>query len=265
MLNVKALKLIGEQPEVLFVSGMMARTKENVAFLFTLALTVSVALECTSASDPDSSFAAARKEMVQKQIVARGITSERLLRVLNKVERHKFVDKGLRRLAYSDFPLPIEAGQTISQPYIVALMTDLLELKGDEKVLEIGTGSGYQAAILGELAAEVYTIEIIDTLAKNAEQRLKELGYKNITVRVGDGFQGWKEEAPFDCIIVTCAPAEIPQPLLDQLADSGRLVIPVGTDWQELILVRKNDGELTRTRIAPVRFVPMTGESEKHR
>jgi protein-L-isoaspartate(D-aspartate) O-methyltransferase len=161
--------------------------------------------------------------------------------------------------------LPIGEGQTISQPYIVALMTELLELKGDEKVLEIGTGSGYQAAILAELAKEVYTIEIIEKLAQTAKERLEKLGYQNIKVKAGDGYLGWPEVAPFDAIIVTCAPPFIPEPLQEQLKEGGRMVIPVGTAYQELKLIRKEKGKIKVKAIIPVRFVPMTGEGVKRR
>lgn len=213
----------------------------------------------------EQSFIGAQMDMVVQQIEARGIKDERLLRAMLTVKRHLFVPKEYRMLAYTDRPLPIGEGQTISQPYIVALMTELLQLGGDEKVLEIGTGSGYQAAILAELAREVYTIEIIEPLALRAESLLVKLGYKNITVRCGDGYAGWEEHAPFNAIIVTCAPPEIPQPLLQQLADGGRMVIPVGTDYQELILIEKTDGEIKKSSIVPVRFVPMTGEGVKEK
>lgn len=159
-----------------------------------------------------------RKKMVETQIIARGVKDKRVLEAMLKVERHKFVPFKLQKYAYEDYPLEIGEGQTISQPYIVAFMTELLELKGNEKVLEIGTGSGYQAAILAELCKEVYTIEIIPLLAENAQKLLKKLGYKNIKVKIGDGFYGWEEYAPFDGIIVTCAPSDIPKPLIDQLA-----------------------------------------------
>jgi protein-L-isoaspartate(D-aspartate) O-methyltransferase len=181
-----------------------------------------------------------------------------------KVPREKFVPVYLKGLSYYDGPLPIGEGQTISQPYIVALMTELLELDGSKKVLEVGTGSGYQAAILAELAQQVYTIEILEPLAKNAEKILKELGYSNVKVKCGDGFLGWKEYAPFDAIIVTCAPQAVPAPLIEQLKDGGRLVIPVGTTWQELKLITKKGKDIRTETIIPVRFVPMTGkEAEK--
>lgn len=195
--------------------------------------------------------------MVEEQIIARGIRDERVIQAMLKVERDQFVPENLRQFAYEDRPLPIGYGQTISQPYIVALMTSLLGLKGDEKVLEIGTGSGYQAAILAELTKEVYTIEIIPQLAKQAESRLKKLGYKNVKVKCGDGFEGWPEYAPFDCIIVTCAPEEIPPLLIQQLKEGGRMVIPVGKFWQELKLVVKENDKIKIKDIIPVRFVPM--------
>ncbi|MCK4995129.1 MAG: protein-L-isoaspartate(D-aspartate) O-methyltransferase [Candidatus Omnitrophica bacterium] len=205
----------------------------------------------------------ARRDMVETQIKARGIKDERLLEAMFKVKRHLFVPAHLQNLAYSDGPLPIGKGQTISQPYIVAIMTELLNLNGDEKILEIGTGSGYQAAILAELAKEVYTIEILEPLAIQAEKTLEDLGYGNITVKCGDGYLGWLEHAPFDAIIVTCAPANIPQPLIEQLAEGGRMIIPVGVHWQELKLLEKVNGKIKTSSIIPVRFVPMTGEEVK--
>lgn len=207
-------------------------------------------------------FAPNRERMVQEQVERRGITDMRVLDAMRKVKRHLFLPAGLRNAAYEDRPLPIGMGQTISQPYIVALMTELLRLKGSEKVLEIGTGSGYQAAILAELAKEVYTIDILEPLARNAEKLLKELGYTNIYVSHGDGFLGWPEFSPFDAIIVTCAPEEIPAPLIEQLAEGGRLVIPVGRLWQELKLVEKKNGKMITKNIIPVRFVPMLREEQ---
>ena len=204
-----------------------------------------------------------RAAMVTGQIEEKGIKDARVLEAMRKVKRHLFVPPIYGPLAYADGPLPIGMGQTISQPYIVALMTELLNLKGNEKVLEIGTGSGYQAAILAELAKEVYTIEILEPLARQAEKLLTELGYRNIHVKTGDGFLGWPEQAPFDAIIVTCAPEEIPAALIEQLAEGGRLVIPVGVQWQNLKLVQKTKGDLTTTDIIPVRFVPMRKGGEK--
>jgi protein-L-isoaspartate(D-aspartate) O-methyltransferase len=202
--------------------------------------------------------------MVETQIVARGVRDPRVLAAMRKVPRHLFVDSAQRAEAYEDHPLPIPGNQTISQPYIVALMTELLELKPTARVLEIGTGSGYQSAVLGELAKEVYTIEIVPELAQLAARRLKELGYANVRAREGDGYRGWPEEAPFDAIIVTAAPERIPQPLVDQLAPGGVMVIPVGGFFQELKVFRKSaDGRVTERDILPVRFVPMTGEVEK--
>ena len=212
------------------------------------------------ADSSDTSFAQQREQMVEDQIKARGIKDLRVLNAMLKVKRHLFVPSNIRNLAYEDRPLPIGEGQTISQPYIVALMTELLALKGRERVLEIGTGSGYQAAILAELVKEVYTIEILEPLARQSEGLLKELNYKNVKVKFGDGFLGWPEFSPFDGIIVTCAPEKIPPPLLEQLAEGGRLVIPVGTYWQDLKLVRKIKGTIKEEDIVPVRFVPMTRE-----
>ncbi len=232
----------------------------RVSLFFFVLITVTF---CRASSESEKEFNKARAEMVKTQIAARGISDKRVLEAMTKVERHKFVPEEYRIYAYVDHALPIDEDQTISQPYIVALMTELLELKGSEKVLEIGTGSGYQAAVLAELASEVYTIEIVEPLAKSSDSLLSELGYKNIFVRAGDGYKGWPEKAPFDAIIVTCAPETIPQPLIDQLADGGRLVIPVGDKWQELILLTKKDGKITQEKIIPVRFVPMTGEAEK--
>jgi protein-L-isoaspartate(D-aspartate) O-methyltransferase len=203
-----------------------------------------------------------RVQMVETQLKARDITDPRVLDAMLKVERHKFVPKEYQHLAYIDEPLPIGFGQTISQPYIVAKMTELLELNKNDKVLEIGTGSGYQAAILAELCKEVYTIEIIPELAQRAEKLLKELGYKNIFVKVGDGYYGWPEHAPFDKIIVTCAPKEIPQKLVEQLKDGGKMVLPVGDVFQELVVVEKHNGVVTKKSVFPVRFVPMIKSEE---
>jgi len=208
-------------------------------------------------------FQSMKEEMVKTQIRARGVSDEGVLNAILKVDRHKFVPEETRHLAYSDRPLLIGEGQTISQPYIVALMTELLELKKGDRVLEVGTGSGYQAAILAELADHVYTIEIIESLGRSAERLLKELGYSNIDVKIGDGYIGWEEFAPFDAIIVTAAPPHIPQPLLDQLKEEGRLVIPVGGFYQDLKKITKVKGQIKSQDIIPVVFVPMTGEHIK--
>ncbi len=201
-----------------------------------------------------------RRRMVEEQIIARGIASDRVLQAMRKVPRHRFLPTHLAHLAYNDRPLPIGLNQTISQPFIVAYMTDAAGISPKEKVLEIGTGSGYQAAILGELAKEVYTIEIIPELGERARSTLGEMGYQNINVRIGNGYEGWVEHAPFDVIIVTAAPEAVPQALIDQLAVNGRMVIPVGAQNQEMMLIRKTrQGIVTRSTI-PVRFVPMTGK-----
>ena len=220
---------------------------------------------CSGTKDSSDVLTKARLSMVKHQIVARGIRDERVLQACQTVARDQFVPAEYRNLAYSDQPLPIGHDQTISQPYIVALMTELLDIDSTDKVLEIGTGSGYQAAILSLLASKVFSIEIVEPLAKESRALLEQLGYGNVTVRCGDGFRGWEEEAPFDCIIVTCAPTEIPQPLIDQLADGGRLVIPVGDYWQELILLTRDGDNIERVSIIPVSFVPMTGEASRQR
>lgn len=197
------------------------------------------------------------EKMVQTQIAERGVTDKGVLKVMKSTPRHLFVPAQYRQMAYQDGPLPIGHEQTISQPYIVALMTELLALTGDEKVLEIGTGSGYQAAVLAQLAKSVYSIEIVEPLAKQSAVLLEELGHDNVEVRFGDGYQGWPQQAPFDRIIVTAAPEEIPQALVDQLAVGGRMVLPVGSHYQELVLLTKNEKRVTRKDIIPVRFVPM--------
>jgi protein-L-isoaspartate(D-aspartate) O-methyltransferase len=202
----------------------------------------------------------ARERMVETQIKARGLKDERVIKAMLKVPRHLFVDEALRDQAYGDFPLPIGEGQTISQPYIVALMTEALELKGNERVLEIGTGSGYQTAILAELALWVYTIERFAMLLERAKKVLKELGYKNISFKLDDGTLGWKEASPFDAIIVTAASPDIPPPLVEQLAEGGRMVIPVGDEFsQTLIKGVKRGGKLHTKALEPVRFVKLVG------
>lgn len=205
-----------------------------------------------------------RKRMVSGQIVARGITDQKVIQAMINVERHLFVPKNIERMAYEDRPLPIGEGQTISQPYIVALMTETLELNKNMKVLEIGTGSGYQAAILAEIVKEVYTIEIVEALGLKAKSTLDNLNYKNINFRIGDGYKGWAENAPFDAIIVTCAPADIPKPLEAQLKEGGKMIIPLGGSiTQELVLFEKQNGKLIKKVVAPVRFVPMVRNDGK--
>jgi len=206
----------------------------------------------------EEEFESLRNDMVVTQIEARGVRDTRVLEAMKKVKRHLFVPDRMRRRAYNDSALPIEEDQTISQPYIVGLMTELAGIEPEDEVLEIGTGSGYQAAILAELAEKVYSIEIIKVLADQATARLQDLGYKNIKIRHGDGYLGWPEAAPFDAILVTAAAPEIPQELVKQLKTGGRMVIPLGDFFQELYLITKNeDGSITKEHIIPVRFVPM--------
>jgi protein-L-isoaspartate(D-aspartate) O-methyltransferase len=202
-------------------------------------------------------------QMVRDQVTAREVRDPRVLAAMRKIRRHLFVPPEWQSLAYADGPLPIGHGQTISQPYIVAFMTEALELKPGDRVLEIGTGSGYQATVLAELVREVYSIEIVGPLAKEAEMRLQRLGYVNVRVRSGDGYRGWPEAAPFDAIIVTAAPDHVPAPLLEQLALNGRLILPVGRSNQNLIRIRRSSTGLKKETLLPVRFVPMTGESER--
>ncbi len=204
-----------------------------------------------------------RWEMVETQIISRGIQDSKLIHAMLRIPRHRFVPENLRNLAYSDNPLPIGLEQTISQPYIVALMTELLKLNHGGRVLEVGTGSGYQAAILAEIGCEVYTIEILDPVSETAQQILKSLGYQNIHFRIGDGYKGWQEYAPFDAISVTAAPDHIPQSLIEQLKIGGRMVIPVGALYQELLLIKKKENGVDMKTVTPVRFVPMTGEAQK--
>jgi protein-L-isoaspartate(D-aspartate) O-methyltransferase len=220
----------------------------------------------SEASDGDDAlFARLRERMVTEQIAARDVADPRVLAALRKVPRHRFVPEQLRPEAYGDYPLPIGEGQTISQPYIVGLMSELMRLAGGERVLEVGTGSGYQAAVLAELAGEVYSIEIVEPLARRAAATLRELGYGGVAVRAGDGYLGWREAAPFDAIIVTAAPDHIPQPLVDQLKVGGRLVIPVGERSQELLQCVKTPQGLPCRSVIPVRFVPFTGEGVNKR
>lgn len=236
---------------------------KTLRFIFILLSSLLYAASaCAGEVPPD--FKKLRELMVTNQIEARGVKNRKVLEAMRKVERHKFVPKEYMSAAYEDHPLPIGEGQTISQPYIVALMTEVLDPDGTKKVLEIGTGSGYQAAVLAEIVQSVYTIEIVDALGKRAEKILPGLGYKNVRVKIGDGYKGWKENAPYDAIIVTCAPSHIPQPLKDQLAEGGRMVIPVGERYhQELVLLTKEKGVIKQKEIIPVVFVPMFGENGK--
>jgi len=202
-------------------------------------------------------FASLRERMVEEQIIARGVKDKKVIEVMKKVPRHLFVPEEYRQYSYEDEPLPIGEGQTISQPYIVAYMTEVLELKEDDKVLEIGTGSGYQTAILAEIVKEVYTVEIIESLSKRAQKVLKELGYKNIHFKVGDGTYGWKEYSPYNAILVTAAPSKIPESLQNQLDEGGRMIIPVGSFFQELVLVVRQKNKFKKKKLIPVRFVPL--------
>ena len=202
--------------------------------------------------------------MVERQIVARGVKDTAVLRVMRQVPRHLFVPVSYAPQAYWDGPLAIGHGQMISQPYIVAFMAEALRMRGDDRVLEIGTGSGYQTAVLAQLARDVFSIEIVKPLAERAAAKLKNLGYANVHVRVGDGYQGWPEHAPYDAILVSAAPDHIPQPLLDQLAVGGRMILPLGKKFsQDLMLIRRTHSGYERTPLLPVAFVPMTGEAQE--
>jgi protein-L-isoaspartate(D-aspartate) O-methyltransferase len=221
-------------------------------------------LRADGAAAPD--FAKLREQMVELLVRQGYVSSKPVIEALRSVERHLFVPEVYRSLAYEDTPLPIGYEQTISAPSIVAMMTELLEPRPEHIVLEVGTGSGYQAAVLAKLVKHVYTIEIIKELAESARKRLAELGFKNVTVRCGDGYRGWPEHAPFDGIIVTCAPTDIPPPLIEQLKEGGRMVIPVGEPWaQELYVLRKEKGQIIKKAVIAVAFVPMTGEVQTRR
>lgn len=195
--------------------------------------------------------------MVDTQIEARGVKDQKVLAAMRKVPRHLFVPENMKLYAYQDEPLLIGEGQTISQPYIVAYMSEALQLKGHERVLEVGTGSGYQAAILAEIVKEVFSVELLESLSLNAQDVLKKMSYKNVYFRVGDGTLGWKEHAPYDAIIVTAAPTKVPKALQDQLISGGRMVIPVGAAFQELVLVTKEKRKFKKKKLLPVRFVPL--------
>jgi protein-L-isoaspartate(D-aspartate) O-methyltransferase len=236
--------------------------KTKLLMISSFLLVITANLQALAQDDP---FKNARGKMVTYDLKGRDISNEKVLSVMGKVKRHLFVDKSLWNVAYNDYPLSIGEGQTISQPYIVALMTQCLNLKPTDKVLEIGTGSGYQAAVLAELVDQVYSIEIREKLAKEASLKLKELGYQKVTVKQGDGYFGWSSYAPFDAIIITCAANHIPPPLTKQLKEGGRLIIPLGSTLfhQTLTLITKVKGELKVKHISGVRFVPMIGETEK--
>ena len=216
----------------------------------------------TPAADA-AEFARLRDRMVREQLQGRDITDARVLGAMLKVPRHEFIPPEYRESAYSDNALPLKLGQTISQPYIVAYMTQALELRGTERVLEIGTGSGYQAAVLAEIVSEVYTIEILPELSAYAKSALDGLGYRNVQFLVGDGYMGWPEKAPFDRIIVTAAPESVPQPLIDQLKEGGRMIIPIGSMSQDLVIYEKTKSGITSRTTIPVRFVPMTGKARE--
>jgi protein-L-isoaspartate(D-aspartate) O-methyltransferase len=208
------------------------------------------------------SFAELRRQMVQYQLKGRDISDARVLKAMSIVPRHRFVPEKLQKMAYQDTPLPIGHGQTISQPYIVALMSQLLAVKPGQRILEIGTGSGYQAAVLAEMGASVYSIEIVPELGRQAQKTIEPLGYETIHLKIGDGYQGWPRHAPFDGIIVTCAPTRIPVPLKTQLAEAGRMVIPVGPrHHQQLVMLTKEHGEIRQQKVVDVRFVPMVDAS----
>lgn len=222
------------------------------------------ATACGQKPGASSEFALQRQHMVEQQLITRGIKDARVLAAMTKVPREEFVSADSRAASYEDGPLPIGYDQTISQPYIVAFMTEQLRPQPADRVLEVGTGSGYQAAILAELVSDVYSIEIVEPLAKSAETTLERLGYKNVHLKIGDGYKGWPEAAPFDAIIVTCAPDKVPESLVQQLKDGGRMVIPVGDRFaQQLYLLEKKNGQLKQSATLPVRFVPMTSDMDK--
>lgn len=234
----------------------------NVARERTILVTMVGLTVLSGCPRPSDDMEKRRLEMVDRQILARGVKDPRVLDALKHVPRHLFVPAGESAQAYEDHPLPIGSGQTISQPYVVAFMTEQLRMTGKEKVLEIGTGSGYQTAVLARLAGKVFSIEIRPELAESAMKRLESLGIENVKVRAADGYRGWPEEAPFDAILVTAAPEAVPPPLLQQLAVGGRMVIPVGGFYQELKVIERTSSGFTEKSVLPVRFVPFVGEAE---
>ena len=233
-------------------------------FILSFLLSFIFPQKSTSAENPES-YTLLREQMVKEQIANRGVKDERVLKAMRTVPRHLFVPKSYRSMSYQDRPLPIGEGQTISQPYIVAYMTEALNLKPDDRVLEIGTGSGYQAAVLAELVKEVYTIELVPILGNRASKLLDELGYANIFVKVGDGYKGWPDKAPFDAVIVTCSPEKIPKALIDQLKEGGRVILPVGSQIRAQKLIRgvKKNGRLVTQDVMSVLFVPMVEDENK--
>jgi len=248
----------------------LSKNKKIIIFLIIILIVFILTIKSTKNNIENNNidsetdiYSQLRNHMVDNQLKTREITAEKVLRVMGNIERHNFVPELLKTRAYDDNPLPIGYGQTISQPYIVALMTQSLEVNKNDKVLEIGTGSGYQAAVLSGLVDKVYTIEIINELANNAETRLNNLGYNNVKVKNADGYSGWEEFAPFDAIIVTAAANHIPPPLLQQLKEGGKLIIPLGNTltFQTLTIVTKNEDELETEFITGVRFVPLTGKA----
>lgn len=245
------------------VTGTFSRPMRRWAELFAVLGSMTLAA-CPREQPADAAdFEKQREKMVEQQIEARGVKDPATLKAMRTVPRHEFVPRHLREDAYGDHPLPIGHGQTISQPYIVAFMTEAIAPKPGEKILEVGSGSGYQTAVLAQMGAEVYTIEILEPLAETAKQTLARLGYKNAHVKHGDGYAGWSEHAPFDAIVVTCAPDQIPPALVAQLRDGGRMIIPVGGGMeQELVLLSKHGNLIEKHSVLPVRFVPMTGEVE---
>jgi protein-L-isoaspartate(D-aspartate) O-methyltransferase len=244
------------------IDRAVARFAASAALALAMATIAGASL---AGDDPKADpTAAARKKLVQQHLVERGIKDPRVLEAFRTVPRHNFLPPENRRLAYDDESIPIGEGQTSTPPFDMAFMTEVLDLKPTDKVYEVGTGCGYQASILGQLVKDVYSVEIHQSLGDRAAQVIKELGYKNVHTRVGDGYEGWPEAAPFDAIIVTCAPTKIPQPLIDQLKDGGRMVIPVGTRFDQVVhLITKRNGKLIDKQLRPTLFVPMTGKAQR--
>lgn len=256
-------QIVGMDRESYMFIDFLCRSRAILIFAF---VTTLFAISGESSAQSKAEFKKRRIEMVEKAVVAAGVTDARVIKSLRTTLRHEFVPKKIRDQAYLDAGIPIGEKQTISSPFIVAYMTQELKPKATDKVLEIGTGSGYQAAILSPLVAEVYSIEIVEPLGRRAAKKLKELDYKNVTTKIGDGYKGWPQYAPFDKIIVTCSPEEIPQPLVDQLVEGGLIVVPVGERHQQtLCLMRKENGKMVTEALRPTLFVPMTGAAEDSR